>query len=59
MEDSNPAYESAYAGNQANERNSNQIDNYDYMWNHNKYNYMWNHSNAVLKSVPLSDLPGH
>ena len=35
MEDSNPAYESANI-----DRNPNQIDDYDYMWNHDNYNFM-------------------
>lgn len=40
VEDNNPAYESASLGNQASDRNPNQIDDYDYMWNHDDFEYM-------------------
>ena len=38
MEDRNPAYEPANSGNQA--INMNQIEDYDYLWNHDDYDNM-------------------
>ena len=40
VEDNNPAYESANTDNLSIDRNPNQIDNYDYMWNQDDYDYM-------------------
>ena len=37
VQDSNPAYESANKGSQAIDRNTNKIDNYDYMRNQDDY----------------------
>ena len=40
VEDNNPAYELANTDNLSIDRNPNQIENYDYMWNQDDYDYM-------------------